>query len=202
MSQVRTLYVTDLSNNVIVPNTGSILDIQYARYDTRTTMYYGYAGSETESIGTQSNVHPMTLALNNVSSPDNYVICEWMFSGEENSTSDFGCRILRNGSFITNEFGTGSATNYSLHWQLFANWGFDGNNSSTPHSVRILYVGRAAAIGRVEYQVWFGSGGAGVNNIYYINRTVSSSGADSNEVGVTTGVIYELSGPMLEGATA
>lgn len=197
MSQVSTRFITDLSNNVILSNTGTVLDVQYYRYDARTTFNYGYPASENISFTPQTNTHPLRLVLNNVSSPDNIVICEWMLSGEENSTSNLGCKITRNGSFIAADVGRSGTDSYSLWWQMFANWGFDGDNASTPHSVRILYMGRVGAIGRVEYGLWLADGAAATNNTYFVNRTVASTGQDSYEVGVTTGVIYEISGPIV-----
>jgi hypothetical protein len=196
MSQVSTRYITDLSNNIVLPNTGSVLDIQYYRYDARPAFYYGYPSSEVITFDSATNTHPLKLILNNVSSPDNLIICEWMLSGEESNTSQLGCKITRNGSFIASEVGRSSTDSYSLWWQMFANWGFDGDNASTPHSIRILYIGRAGAVGRLEYGLWMASGGAEVNNLYYVNRTVGSTGQDAYENGVCTGVIYEISGPV------
>lgn len=199
MSTVRTKLIQDLSGNTILSNTGTILDIQYYRYDTRTAFYAGYYASENISYDPQTNTHPLRLVLNNVSSPDNLILCEWMLTGEENYTSELGCKITRNGSFIPTDVGRSGTDSYSLWWQMFANWGFDGNNDSTPHCTRIMYLGRAGCTGRVEYGVWMAGGGAQQNALYYVNRTVSSTGQDAYEVGVTTGVIYEISGPVQDG---
>jgi hypothetical protein len=199
MSQVRTYEIRDTGGTVIVPQRGSVIDMKYYRWDQRTTFYYGYGQSEYESYASQANVHPLALRLDNVSSPDNIIICEWMLSGEEGSTSNFGCRILRNGSIIPTDFGGGTTDAYGMQWQLFANWGFDGDNNSTPHSTRILYVGKAGFTGVLEYQLWFGDGGNNQNNIYYTNRTVGSAGQDGFEVGTCGGFIYEISGDVSAG---
>lgn len=196
MSQVKTRFITDLSGNTILSNSGTILDVQYYRYDARPSFYAGYPATENISFDSATNVHPLKLKLNNVSNPENIIICEWMISGEENWTSDLGCKIVRNGSFVASDFGRSGTDSYSLWWQMFANWGFDGDNSSTPHSVRLLYMGKAGTTGLVEYGLWMAAGAAQTNTIYYVNRTVSSVGGDNLENGVCTGVIYEISGPV------
>ena len=201
MSQVRTRFITDLSGNTILSNSGTVLDVQYYRYDARPAFYAGYYQSENISFDSATNVHPLKLRLNNVSNPENIVICEWMLSGEENYTSELGVKVVRNGSFVASDFGRSGTDSYSLWWQMFANFGFDGNNDSTPHSVRILYMGKAGTTGLVEYGLWFAAGGSNQNVLYYVNRTVASGGQDSYEVGVTTGVIYEISGPVLGAST-
>lgn len=196
MSQVKTRFITDLSGNTILSNSGTILDVQYYRYDARPSFYAGYPATENIAFDSATNVHPLKLKLNNVSNPENIIICEWMISGEENWTSDLGCKIVRNGSFVASDFGRSGTDSYSLWWQMFANWGFDGDNSSTPHSVRLLYMGKAGTTGLVEYGLWMAAGAAQTNTIYYVNRTVGSAGQDAYENGVCTGVIYEISGPV------
>jgi hypothetical protein len=137
------------------------------------------------------------LRLDNISSPNNWIMCQWQISGETSSHSDWGFYVLRNGSYIPRGAG-GSGPgegNYGTgqYWMHHQGGGYDGEDGSTPMTMCFTYIGRAGLTGSVEYALRMNNS-AGSDYTFYSNRTVGSAGQNNYENGVSLGIIYEISG--------
>jgi len=186
--------ILNVSGQQIVPHSGNIIQCNYVRSDTLTTFIYSYR----EYYESTNQNFPIKLRLDNVSNPNNWVMCQWQMSGESNSQSNFGFYVLKNGSFIPRGAGSGPGDGNpgtGQYWMHHQGGGYDGDDSSTPHTMFFTYFGKIGQVGSVEYTLRFADGG-GNDCTYYMNRTVSSAGANNYENGVSVGVIYELGGDV------
>ena len=181
------------SGSQIVPVSGNIIQVAYDRYDGRATFVYSY-----REYYEASNMNwAIKLRLDNVSSPNNWIMCQWQISGETNSQSNWGFYVLRNNSFIPRSTGGSGPGEGNIgtgqYWMHHQGGGYDGDDNSTPMTQCFTYLGRAGATGSLEYTLRMNDGGGG-DYTFYSNRTVGSTGQNSYENGVSVGVIYEISG--------
>ena len=188
MSTVQSQYVTNLSDQVIIPSQGNIIQVNYTRVDTLTTFVYDY-----RAYYENTNIHPLSLTLNNVENPNHWVLCNWYLSGESSNSSNATFIVLRNGSPIsfTGSSGVGNASG-ATYWNADQGTWYDGDDSTTPSSKKFNYIGRIGTTGDVSYQISFRDSGAG-SATFYQNRSVAGAGQANYENAVTCGVIYEIS---------
>jgi hypothetical protein len=187
MSIVKSQYITNLNGQVIVPRQGNIIQVNYARTDARTSYVYNYGVVENNT-----NIHPLTLTLNNVENANHWVLCNWYLTAEQN---DSNCilTVLRNGSLIskTGSSGGGAGGGPSYYVGDQGTW-YDTDEASTPRSIKFSYIGKIGMIGNVSYQLSIKNSSATAAT-FFQNRSVVNAGQDAYEIGVSCGVIYEIS---------
>jgi len=184
-------------NQIRSPKNGSILFDENAvllqmtrmRYDSRTSV---------SSTGLQELTFSR-IAITPKRS-DSYLMIMWHLSIEIQN-HDTTMRLFKNGSVITTSGREGynnnvGQTNYSGY--RVAN--YDGDDSSTPHTQTMTYLGRIGKTGNVDYQLMIRNGSDGQCNNFYYNRPVGNSGSNNNEVGVSSVVAFEIANDGLYSA--
>jgi hypothetical protein len=194
MSFVYADRITDTSGNLTVPPYGSIINTSTMRYDGRPGYYIrGWIGPSNSNT-----LFALRLTANNVQHPNNILLASWQLSVECNNDTLF--KVLKDGSFIDNSFGASNAMTPSDEWYwkgLLCSY-HDGDDSTTPSNYQLLWMGRAGATGNVNLDIAAQTSSEGGNTVY-INRTYNSAGSDDREVGVCTGVVFEISHEQGEG---
>jgi hypothetical protein len=160
---------------------GMIVQTVYLRSDTRTTYASNNSGN-----GTTVSALEMTIVPKNA---NNRIIVQWMVNGELHQDNVF--LIHRDGALITTAGEEGRNSVSNNRWSGYASAFYDQNESSTPSNWVIMYSQIAGSTASRTYAPAVrGSGGS--NYTFYLNRTISSDGADNNENMVSSGVIFEV----------
>jgi hypothetical protein len=188
MSFVYADRITDTSGNITVPPYGGVINTSTMRYDGRPG-YWTRGWIQYDNNGT---LFALRLTASNVQHPNNILVASWQLTMETDNNTVF--RILKNGSWEDNSFGTSSsmAPSDEWYWKGLLCAYHDGDNASTPSNYQLLYMGRAGTTGNINLDI-VAMNSADSNYNLYINRTWNSGGQDSYEVGVCTGVVFEIS---------
>jgi len=186
MSFVTAGEIRDLSGNITVPQYGSVVNVSTVRYDGRP----GYYAQSWLSYGNSSDITGLSIT-HNCQHPSNILVAQWQIQCEVQNDSTF--KVLKDGSWIDNSFGdstNASAASDEWYWKGLLCAYHDGDNSTTPSNYLLQYVGYAGKTGNIvltpSFQFASGSG------TLFLNRTISSAGGDANEIGVSTGVCWEI----------
>lgn len=179
--------IRDTSGNITIPSYGSVINTSTMRYDGRP----GYYARGWIAPSNQSTLFALRLTANNVQHPNNILVASWQLSIETDNNTTF--KVLKNGSWQDNRLGTSNASAPSdeWYWKGLVCAYHDGDNSSTPANYRLLYICRAGSIGSVNLDIVAQAADDGGRTVW-INRTYSSGGQDAYEVGVCTGVVFEI----------
>lgn len=188
MSFVYADRITDTSGNITVPEYGSVINTSTMRYDGRPG-YWTRGWIQYDNNGT---LFALRLTAQNVRHPNNILVASWQLTMETDNNVVF--RILKNGSWEDNSFGTSSsmAPSDEWYWKGLLCAYHDGDNASTPANYQLLYLGRAGTTGNINLDICAMHSGDSNTNIY-INRPWNSGGQNDYEVGVCTGVVFEIS---------
>lgn len=193
MSTVYADFVNNLSGQRILNNRGQILQCNHSRTDTVTTFLYSYR----EYYNNEGQNFLPQLTLFNVENPNHLVLCQLQICGEMGNQGDCGFYILRNGGFINTMAGASGpnqlgGSNSGGYWSWNVGGFYDGDADSTTNTRLFTYWGPIGVTGDVTYSLR--PTDTGTNDITFrLNRAVSSAGQNNYEVGVTCGVIYEIS---------
>lgn len=179
--------IRDTSGNMIIPPYGSVINTSTMRYDGRP----GYYARGWIAPSNQSTLFALRLTANNVQHPNNILVASWQLSIETDNNTTF--KVLKNGSWQDNRLGTSnsSAPSDEWYWKGLVCAYHDGDNGSTPSNYQLLYICRAGSVGSVNLDIVAQAADDGGRTVY-INRTYGSGGQDDYEVGVCTGVVFEI----------
>ena len=186
MSFVTAGEIRDLSGNITVPQYGSVVNVTTVRYDGRP----GYYAQSWLSYDNGSNLGALSIT-HNCQNSNNILVAQWQMQIETDNNVVF--KVLKDGSWIDNSFGdstNSSAGSDEWYWKGLLCAYYDNNNSSTPSNYLLQYVGYAGKTGDIVLTPTF-QYASGSGNLY-INRTYSSTGQDSHEICVSTGVCWEI----------
>jgi hypothetical protein len=182
MSQLRVSSVTDLSGTGPVYTPGTVVQVQTIRSDSRTTIASNNSGNGTTITQLNLSITPKFA--------NSKLIMQWMINAESNHDTVF--LIHKDGSLIT----TAGATGYNseagnVRWSGVAAGAWDNDNSTTPSNYFIQY---DCIAGSTSPQVFAPATRAsyGTSQTLFLNRTASSTGADSNEATISNGTIWEI----------
>lgn len=167
-----TLTGTDVGS---LRNTGRVVQTVYLRYDTKTTW----------SIPVSANtiVTDMNITITPRYATSRILLC-YMLSYEAHWDSVW--RLGRNNVEIVRNSTDGN------RWSGWANTQYDyGDNSSTPLTSYYMYVDSPGTTAATTYNLMIGGSGASAYTLY-MNRTVSSAGQDSYEVGISNVIAQEI----------
>jgi hypothetical protein len=182
MSQLRVSSVTDLSGAGPFYSPGHVVQVQTIRSDSRTTIASNNSGNGTTITQLNLSITPKFA--------NSKLIMQWMINAESNHDTVF--LIHKDGSLIT----TAGATGYNseagnVRWSGVAAGAWDNDNSTTPSNYFIQY---DCIAGSTSPQVFAPATRAsyGTSQTLFLNRTASSTGADSNEATISNGTIWEI----------
>lgn len=186
MSFVYADRVYNRSGVETVPFTGSVINTSYMRYDGRPG-YWSRGWIQYDNNGT---IFALRLTASNVQHPNNILVASWQICCE--CSNDIVFKVMKNGSWQDNTFGTNSSYAPSDEWY----WkgllcAYHDDNGSTLNNYRLMYVGRAGTIGDVRLDIVF-QHASDSNQTIYINRCWNSAGQNGYETGVSTGVVFEI----------
>ena len=179
------------ANNAITIATGSTIympgacvQIATVRSDNRVTYVAPNSGG-----GTTITDLNLTITPKNANS---ILQITWMISGETNQDTNF--LIHRNGSLILDSGYEGlnnQAGNTTLSSGYTTAW-YDANDDTTPATYYIRYCIPAGNTSSRTYAPAVRSSNYNGNQVFYLNRTVASVGAENNENGFSNGIIMEI----------
>jgi len=172
--------------SVVAGNTfrypGAIVQTKYTRSDTRTT----YASPATGNGTTITDLNITVVPKFSTS----LILLTWMINGEIGENNVF--LIHQDGSLITTS-GYEAYNNVvgNLAYSGFVSARYDADVSTTPQNYSIQYYVPAASITSRVYAPAIRSA-SGAAQTFYLNRPVASSGADGQEVAISTGIAMEI----------
>lgn len=148
------------------------------------TLYLRYDGKNSYSANTNSQTELDVLTM---SITPKYATSKILLTYSLNYEmhQDAGFRLSRNGTEI------GRNSTDSSRWSFWMVNNYDGNNSSTPQVQHMMYLDSPNTTSPCKYRILTGGSGAS-NYTIYLNRTVSSSGGDDNEVGICQVMMQEI----------
>lgn len=189
--------IRDTSGNIIIPPYGSVINTSTMRYDGRP----GYYARGWIAGDNASTLFALRLTASNVQHPNNILIASWQLSIETDNNTTF--KVLKNGDWQDNSFGTSNASAPSdeWYWKGLVCAYHDGDNSSTPSNYQLMFMCRAGSTGDINLDPVAQAADDGGRTVW-INRTYSSGGQDAYEVGVCTGVVFEIAHEGGSGATS
>lgn len=158
---------------------GVPVQMQYKRTDAKTTYAF--------STGTAITDLNLTITPKYSGS---LLVMQWQIFCEAGNDTIF--RIFRNGSLITDNYYQGY--NYlagDQTWSGVANVIYDRDNSTTPWQYFIQHAVLSTSTSAVTFAPAVKQTGGG-SDTFYLNRSVSGTGQDDWENGVSTGTIMEI----------
>ena len=191
---VTTLTGKDTSNNTIsvaaghmlsTPkfySPGSVVQVQTVRSDTRVT---------STAPGSASFILIPSLAISITPKFSNSkFVMQWVINGEIQHDALF--LVTKNNALIT----TAGETSYNAeagntNWSGFAASAYDQNQDSTPSTYTIQYFGTSSSIAPVTFTPAVRTSNT-TTATFSLNRAIGSSGQDSYENMVSTGIIWEI----------
>jgi hypothetical protein len=182
MSQLRVSAVTNLSGNGSVYIPGTVVQVQTVRSDSRTTIASNNSGDGTTITQLNLTITPKFA--------NSKLIMQWMLNGEIGNDAVF--LIHRNGSLITTAGATGyNSEGGNVRWSGVVSAVYDVDNNTTAGNYFIQY---ECLSGSTATQVFApatrASGASGTT--LYLNRTLASTGADTQEAMISNGTIWEI----------
>jgi len=182
MSTLITDKLVNPEGKDILRSTGNIVQIARVRYDARPTWSAPNSGNGTTITSLNLTITPKRST--------NRLIMRWNLYGE--ITNNAVWLVHRDGGLITagGEQGYNNDAGNS-RWSGFTPQIYDQNDSSTGNVITILYSQIAGSTTSRTYAPAVRSS-EGTSYTYYQNRTISSSGQNSYEAGVSFGILYEV----------
>jgi hypothetical protein len=172
----------DVGSNSFLNFSGSIINTVYKRTDVQASY-----SSTTSGNGTTISDLNITITPKSATS---LLLCTWMINAEVHWNNVFV--IHKNGSLIT----TSGYEGYNnaignLRYSGIASAFYDNDNATTPSNYYIQYVVPSISTVESTYAPAIRSSEATAYT-FFLNRTISSAGADNNENMVSTGMIQEI----------
>jgi hypothetical protein len=157
---------------------GTLLQFSNIRVDAQAIYTGSGSGNGTEITLLNQTITPRRS--------DSKLMIYWEIWGEVHW--DGTIVIWKNGSIMSNGYNTVSGNN---RWSGYSGFNYDPDFSTTPTRMPITFVDTPGTTSSLTYSLAYRSANAD-NRTFYLNRSVSSSGADNNEVGVSMGYIMEI----------
>jgi hypothetical protein len=193
MSTVVCSEIRDISGNILVPSYGSVISTAFVRYQTRAV----FAGNNWTIVNNTNRIAPLRLTIN-ASHPNNIIIAQWQLFVECSHNITFS--VLKNLSQNDGSLGitrNNTSTNEGGYWRGYVPAYWDNDVASTPQNIMLQWIGRAGVKGNVDLDICF-HWSSSTGNIF-MNRNANNTGSDGNEVGVSTGIAFEVTSQGGEG---
>jgi len=155
---------------------GMVIQTIYKQVDTITTI--------ATAASVEASITDMFLEI--TPKYNNSKILVMMDVSFESASHQMVFRLTRNGSAIGN-----NSTIALANWVGWKNGGYDSNDSTTPQSRLMSYMDSPATTSACTYQLRFNGSNANAMT-FYLNRSVSSAGANDNENGTSSVMLQEI----------
>ena len=165
-----------------INETGRVLQTQWVRATSQATYASAITGNGTTLSALAVSITPK--------SSSSLLICSWMINYEVNTDSVFV--IHKDGAIITTSGyqGYNNVTGNARYSGVIGAM-YDADNASTPSNSYIQYAVPAGSTAAASYAPAIRSSG-GTAATFSLNRPVSSAGADTYDITVSTGIIMEI----------
>lgn len=179
--------VNHVDGNVLLKDTGSIIQVVTLRFDSPRQYIIGVNDQDKfrELVETRMTITPK--------SPNSRLIVQWEFVGEPSNHNSV-IRIYRDGALtiIPGEEGCNADASPSSNFNFNGYWcGFyDKDFDSTANKYGVIYSCLSRDISTRNYSLAFG--GALAGSRFNLNTCLNSPGQTNRETLTTTGVIYEV----------
>lgn len=179
-------YSSNSKLNSIVSR-GSVVQTIYKRYDTKSTW--------ASSANVNTIISDLDMTIYPKYPKTSIILVRYCLSFEMHNDTLF--RLMRNGKYGSVNGSSQQNDPYNMENPSANRWvgtfvsGYDQDTSSTPSTRSYMYMDRADGDTTITYNLACSSSG-GSNYTLYMNRTVSSSGQDSYENGISSVIIQEI----------
>jgi len=161
---------------------GSVVQTIYVRTDARSSYSSATSGNGTTITDLGIEVAPR--------GPNNLLIMTWMINAEIHHDNVF--LIHKNGNLITDTGYEGyNSVNGNVRYSGVMSPAYDQDYASTPSNYMLQYFITAGNTVPRTYAPAIRGAGATAYTLW-LNRPVSSAGADNYEVTISTGVLMEI----------
>lgn len=182
LARAASNWMITLPTGNYINSPGHVLQTQWVRTSTQTT----YAAAVT---GNGTTISALAISITPKSS-SSLLICSWMINYEVNTNTVFLAH--KDGSLITTSGYQGyNNVAGNVRYSGLIGAMYDADNNSTPSNSYIQYAITSGSTSAASYAPAIRSSGATAATLY-LNRPVSSTGADNYEITVSTGIIMEI----------
>lgn len=174
-----------MASGTSLHSTGMVVQTVYVRSSARSSYAAAITGNGTTMTDLNLVITPKFAS--------SQLVMQWMINGEASVSSwDTVFLIHKNGALITDS-GVEGYNNQAgnQRWSGVASGMYDNNSDSTMANMFIQYaIPAGSAVAQTFAPAVRASNGTA--RTFFLNRTVASTGQDSYEVAVSSGVIWEV----------
>lgn len=182
LARASSNWMITLPTGNYINSPGLVLQTQWIRTSSQATYASAVSGNGTTIAALAVSITPK--------SSSSLLICSWMINYEVNTDSVFV--IHKDGSIITTSGyqGYNNVTGNARYSGVIGAM-YDADNSTTPSNSYIQYAVTSGSTATASYAPAIRASNATAAT-FYLNRAVSSAGADNQENTVSTGIIMEI----------
>lgn len=164
------------SGSIYAP--GMIIQTVIVRSDNRVTFSSAVSGNGTPITDLNITITPKFS--------NSIILCQWMLNGEISNDNVF--LIWKNGALASNGYNQQAG---NVRWSGYVSAAYDNDVSTTQNNWKIMYSDTPGSTSSQTYGLACRSSGPTAST-FYLNRTVASVGADTQENTVSFGVLQEI----------
>ena len=173
-----------VTNGHSLINPGSVIQCQVQRYDTATTYTTGTGLNGVEMTDLRVSITPKRA--------NSLIICQFQVHGEGASDHNYIFRVFKNGSVPAGTYAGYNIAAGDNHWSGVAMaLPYEGDYSSTPFTQNFMYYDFPGSTSALTYAPGIKVSSA-TSYVWYLNRTVSSTGTTNQENGVSLSIAWEI----------
>jgi hypothetical protein len=173
-----------VSNGHTLINPGSVIQCQVKRYDTATSYTTGTGLNGVEMTDLRVSITPKRS--------NSLIICQFQVHGEGASSHNYIFRVFKNGSVPSGTYAGYNTAAGDQQWSGIAMaLPYESDYSSTPFTQNFMYYDFPGSTSPITYAPGVKESG-GVSYVWYLNRTVSSTGTTNQENGVSLSIAWEI----------
>ncbi len=173
-----------VTNGHTLINPGSVIQCQVKRYDTATSYTTGTGLNGVEMTDLRVSITPKRS--------NSLIICQFQVHGEGASSHNYIFRVFKNGSVPAGTYAGYNTAAGDQQWSGIAMaLPYETDYSSTPFTQNFMYYDFPGSTSPITYAPGIKESG-GVSYVWYLNRTVSSTGTTNQENGVSLSIAWEI----------
>jgi hypothetical protein len=173
-----------VTNGHTLINPGSVIQCQVKRYDTATSYTTGTGVNGVEMTDLRVSITPKRS--------NSLIICQFQVHGEGASSHNYIFRVFKNGAVPSGTYAGYNTAAGDNQWSGIAMaLPYESDYSSTPFTQNFMYYDYPGVTSAITYAPGIKESG-GVSYVWYLNRTVSSTGTTNQENGVSLSIAWEI----------
>ena len=173
-----------VTNGHTLINPGSVIQCQVKRYDTATSYTTGTGVNGVEMTDLRVSITPKRS--------NSLIICQFQVHGEGASSHNYIFRVFKNGAVPSGTYAGYNTAAGDNQWSGIAMaLPYESDYSTTPFTQNFMYYDYPGVTSAITYAPGIKESG-GVSYVWYLNRTVSSTGTTNQENGVSLSIAWEI----------